>query len=321
MEIFCKELNKKFDSKYEMFKKLKENKEQIIALKKSAVKNVECHVFHIKDESINKNFGTKKLEYGDILPVAMNTIYYLDYDLDLLIKGAWDRTAKEQNGKTYHLINHSLAIGSVVAYPKDVTTSVKEIEWKKLGKNYSGTTDVLVFESKLTEKTNKDAFLAYRDEEDIQHSIRLQYISIDLAFKSDEPEDKQENKLYEKYYPEIVNKDFADEHEYFWVVSEAKIYREGSTVLLGANEATPALYPKFNKDTVICQECGFSFDYNSIDESGIGYVKCPDCESVVTQQMKSEPPSSTRKKNNEPLASTHIDYQFLRNEVKNLKIN
>jgi hypothetical protein len=241
MDVFCKELNISFDSKQNMFKALKENKEQIISLKKSNLKRTQGVSLSFKSDSSTKGENVKKLEYGDRIKVAMNTTNYLDYDMDLLIKNSWNRTAKEQNGKTYHVINHELAVGSVIAYPKDVTITVEEIEWSKLGKSYSGKTQVLVFDSKLTEKTNKDAFLAYRDGEAIEHSIRLAYIKIDLALDSNAREDVYEKELYDKHYSDIANKEDFEEINYFWVVTEAMIHKEGSMVLFGANDATPIL--------------------------------------------------------------------------------
>lgn len=241
MDIFCKELDQSFESKQDMFKALKESKEQIINLKKSKVKNSQCINLRFKSDSEQKNENIKQLEVGDRIKVAMNTTNYLDHDKDLLIKNSWNRTAKEQNGKTYHIINHELGIGSIIAYPKDVTITVEEIEWSKLGKSYTGKTQVLVFDSKLTEKTNKDAFLAYRDGEPVEHSIRLIYIKIDLALDSDAREDVYEKELYDKHYPDIANKSDFDDINYFWVVTEAMIYKEGSMVLFGANDATPIL--------------------------------------------------------------------------------
>ena len=41
-----------------------------------------------------------------------------------------------------------------------------------------------------------------------------------------------------------------------------------------------------NKDHhfVLCKSCGKIFDYNSVPESGMGYVKCPKCSQTVTQK-------------------------------------
>jgi len=33
-----------------------------------------------------------------------------------------------------------------------------------------------------------------------------------------------------------------------------------------------------------CKGCGNEFEYLSIPESGMGYVKCPECGEIVTQE-------------------------------------
>lgn len=258
--MFCKELNKEFNSERELFDALKSNKDEIISLKRSKTdRTINTSLGFVKKSSEKSK---KQLSIGDKVRVAMNTVNYLDYDLDLLVDGAWTKSAKEQNGKTYHVVGHNLELGQIVAYPKDVKIYVEKISWQELGVDADGETEVLVFVSKLTEKTNKDAFLAYRDGEDIEHSIRLQYIKMDLALNSEEEEDKLENEIWEKYYQQIVNKEFADKHKYFWVVSEAKILKEGSIVLFGANEATPQLKMKPSNDTSKEPSNDTQIDYN-----------------------------------------------------------
>lgn len=238
--MFCKELNKDFADKKEMFAALKERKEELISLKKSAIKEKRSIVAMIKPEFSEKaEQQPEPLKLGDTIKVAMNTCNYIDYDMDLIVDGAWTKTAQEQSGKTYHVINHELKLGSIVAYPKDVSISVERIDWSRLGKDYSGDTEVLVFESKMTEKTHRDAFMAYRDGEAIEHSIRLGYVKIELAM-NDENE-KEEFAVWQKYYPMVANKEVADENGYMWVVKECRIYKEGSTVLFGANDSTPRL--------------------------------------------------------------------------------
>ena len=241
--MFCKELNKEFDSRTEMLKELKLNKSDIIQLKKSAIKNKDCdfNFYSRPDDAVKQDGETPTLNFGDTIKVAMNTAYYIDYDLDMGIEGTWKRSVDQQNGKTFHIVNHDLKVGSVVGYPKDVTLSLEKIAWTKLGKNYAGETEVLVFETKMSEKTQKDAFMAYRDGDEVQHSIRLRYIQLELAMNSDEPSDKEEKAVWDKYYPLAVNKEVADESGYFWVMKESQVYKEGSTVLLGSNEMTPQL--------------------------------------------------------------------------------
>ena len=240
MEIFCTELNKSFSTKQEMFKELKKNKAEIIGLKKSIIRKSMPISLNLRTVT-QKGIEATQLALGDNIRAAINTTNYFDYDKDVLLNGSWTKTAGEQNGKTYHAINHELKLGCIVAYPKDVNVSVETLTWKTLGKDYSGETEVLVFESKMTEKTNKDAFLAYRDGEPVEHSASLQYMQMELAYKSNEIEDKEENHFYEKYYPLIANKEDVDKYEYFWAVTEVKLHKEGSTVLFGANDATPPL--------------------------------------------------------------------------------
>jgi len=45
---------------------------------------------------------------------------------------------------------------------------------------------------------------------------------------------------------------------------------------------------KENKSIAKCEHCGNKFDYLSIPESGMGYVKCPKCKKSVTQKSINE---------------------------------
>lgn len=48
-------------------------------------------------------------------------------------------------------------------------------------------------------------------------------------------------------------------------------------------EEPQALSLSFEAAMVTCPNCSHKFDYNSISESGMGYVKCPKCGEAVTQ--------------------------------------
>jgi hypothetical protein len=50
-------------------------------------------------------------------------------------------------------------------------------------------------------------------------------------------DDKQYKENWDKYYPQVINKDLVDKYGYFFAVVEAKIL-ENSCVLFGANENT-----------------------------------------------------------------------------------
>jgi hypothetical protein len=119
---------------------------------------------------------------------------------------------------------------------------VKRMQWAELGKSYPGYTEALIFKSRLTEKSNSDFVKAVMAGEDIQNSVRMQYVSLSFAVNSDKTDFKEEKAVWDRYYSDIANKDAADEAGYFWAITEAKIYKEGSAVLFGANDATPILY-------------------------------------------------------------------------------
>lgn len=237
--IYCKALNKKFDSKEEMIKELVENKADIISVKKAAIKmsdGVSCTI----GNDIRKGSGSKGvLKIGDIISNAINTTNYLDSHDDVHLPGIWNKSAKEQNGKTYHVADHELRIGQVVGYPKDVSIRLENMPWKALGYNYEGETQALIFDTKITDKTNNDIFLAYRDNDPVQHSIRMEYVDINLAV--DNEEYKEEYLLFKETLPLIANRAKAEKQGYFFVVKEAKISKEGSTVLFGSNDITPYL--------------------------------------------------------------------------------
>lgn len=226
-----------FSDKKELFKELVANKDSLIALKKSTIKETDSIVAFNK-EYVSKSIQQgKELEIGDTIKMVINTTGYLDSHEDVHIKGNWNKTASEQTGKTYHIINHDLAIGSIIGYPRDVQVVVEQKSWRDLGYNSDGITDALVFKTKTTDKTNIDAFKAFRDNEPVQGSIRMSYGKIVLCIN--DPEFKEEYSNYLKYSQEVVNKEKLDELGFFWAVIEAKIEKEGSTLLFGSNDITP----------------------------------------------------------------------------------
>lgn len=245
--IFCKALNESFSTQKDMFAALIKRKDEVIALKKSDIKNTDGAAYVVKAPGAIKEAYVDTLSIGDTVSNVINTTYFLDSHDDLHVDGIWDKSANEQNGKTYHVADHLLSLGSIVGYPKDVSIEVRVMKWRELGIDADGQTQALIFHTKMTDKTNPDAFKAYRDNEPVQHSVRMQYVTISLAINDEEFE--KEKALFDTYLPKILNKDKALENGYFWVVSEAKIYKEGSTVLFGSNEITPPLGRKTQEIT------------------------------------------------------------------------
>lgn len=245
--IHCKILNKNFTTKQELFRTLKENHGDILQMKKAIVKRsdpIMANIVSKSDTEATKGLSpSTPLGFGDYVYPVINTAFLMDSHDDVHIRGLWDKSAQEQQGKTYLIINHQLEVGKVISQPKDVEIMLRDMAWKDLGEDYEGDTQALIFKAKLTDRSNKDGFEAYRHGDPVEHSVRMQYVKIKMAIN--EPDDEDFDTFYEtweKYYPMIVNKERADERGYFFAVLEAKIFKEGSQVLAGSNSATPTLY-------------------------------------------------------------------------------
>lgn len=237
--IYCKALDQEFESKAAMFGALKANRVMLISLKKAAIKTTDECAYRVPSTNIIKSDSEapESLKYGDKVLNVINTTNYLDSHDDVHLQGVWDKSAPEQTGKTYHVVDHDLKVGSVVGYPGDVELSLKDVSWRDLGYDKDGITRALIAGTTMTDKTNIDAFKAYRDNAPVQHSVRMQYVNIELALN--DPEDKEAFAVWNNVLPMIVNREKAEDQGYFFAVKEAKIYKEVSTVLFGSNDITP----------------------------------------------------------------------------------
>lgn len=243
--IYCKSLDKSFETKAEMFLELKNKKTEIKEIRKSVIKmtdSIPCSSIPTSKDIVKSLAPGSTIKYGDTVYPVINTTKYLDSHDDLHLDGMWKVSAEQQTGKTYLLINHELSVGKVISQPKDVEIMIKSMPWKDLGKDFEGETEALIFASKLTESSNKDGFNSYKNNDPVEHSIRMQYVKMELAINSTEEGLEEEKAEWDKHYPSIANKGQANERGYFWAIYEAKIYKEGSMVLAGSNDATPTLY-------------------------------------------------------------------------------
>ncbi|QES88857.1 hypothetical protein [Rhizosphaericola mali] len=239
--VESKTLNKKYTDKKMLVRDLITNKDEIILLKKAAIKKTDEVGYRIKESSstakADNGDNNPILQLGDTIHSVINTTNIIDSHDDLHLPGIWNKSVAEQNGKTFHLVGHNFDFSQIVGYPKNVSIEVRTLPWASLGKDYDGYTDALIFHTIMSDKTNPDVFKAYRDNDPVQHSIRMKYVNLSLAIN--DPEEKSYFDRWNTYYPSIANKEVADELGYFWAVSEAQIYKEGSTVLFGSNSETP----------------------------------------------------------------------------------
>jgi hypothetical protein len=229
-----------------LFKFLIENKSALIAQKKSMAIKYSMPISSNVDRLVIDKEGKLKA-LGDGVPVITNSnelwvktvanaCYWVDSDMDVLIKDSSKKTISQRKGLLVHLHDHVHEVEAQVGDVQDVY--LEDVALRKLGLNKSGTTQCIIFETLLQRDYNPRVFDLYKAAKIKQHSIGLQYVRIELAINA--PEYEKEMDFWNKYYGDILNKDVVDEAGFFWVVQEIKLL-ENSCVLFGANELTPTL--------------------------------------------------------------------------------
>jgi len=242
--IYCKEFpERSFTSQQEMLKAIVDNKRNILALKKSAIKESDSFAFGYveaaeKGEVIKANEPVADAELGQVkVKVVINTIGLLDSHRDVHIKGIWKRSLEHSNVKL-HLQEHNKKFADVIA--DDALAYTRYVTWKSLGADYEGSTEALIFESTVKASRNEEMFKQYSNGWVRNHSVGMQYVDIKVCINSEEKWAAEEKENWDKYYPMVANKEDADAIGYFYAVTEAKVI-EGSAVVIGSNWATPTL--------------------------------------------------------------------------------
>lgn len=240
--IKCKPLNKTFETKEMMFSELRANKDILISAKKSDIKQkaFELNIFD-KSSSEKNNITSDDFEIGKNIYCVLNSCMVMDSHDDVSLMNSWKKTAVEQNGKIMHTSDHTISADKIVAYPQDVNLHVVKSKFNTIGLNSYLDTELLVFESKITNLTNKNILNAYKSGIPLEHSVRLRYIDVKLAMNSDHEDDKEEKVIYDKHIDSILNKEDVDSQGFFFAVYEQALTQEGSTVINGSNSKTPIL--------------------------------------------------------------------------------
>jgi hypothetical protein len=240
--IKCKELNKEFATKEEMFKELIANKELLIKEKLSQTyKSFEKGLGLVANqESIVKALETEKAFKmdSDYYYFVVNSANILDSHGDVHVKGNWDKTVKEQQGKVYLVFDHNLKRSEIIAMKEDVEMFTADVPFSLIGKNYEGKSYSLIYKVAKNKIVNKEAKEWLENGYSLEASVRMQYVKIDLAINSKEAGNEKEKETFDKYIDLIANKSDYDSIDYFWVVKEAKNVYESSLVMFGSNSAT-----------------------------------------------------------------------------------
>tara|TARA_R100001510_G_C7655052_1_gene213984 strand:- start:1461 stop:2249 length:789 start_codon:yes stop_codon:yes gene_type:complete len=235
--------NKAFSDQGELFKALRENKASLIAQKKMATKFADPIFFSpfVMEGEKMKAFKADTVDVGNIktlsMDLAINTTNLMDSHSDVHIPGLWTKSLKEK--KDYYLIQeHAMKFDSIIT--DEVVASAVMMNWKDLGANYPGQTQVLLFKVNVGNERNPFMFGQYAKGYVKNHSVGMRYMKLDLGINSESKWDAEEKEIWDKYIDQVANREQAEDKGYFWAVTEAKVV-EGSAVPMGSNWVTPTI--------------------------------------------------------------------------------
>jgi len=240
-----------FETKDELFKFLKDNKDTLERQKKAQTKHADSVLFidNINTIEVNKAIGDGENPNELKVKVVINTTNILDSHGDVHQVGIWKKSISE-NKNILFLQEHRMVFDKIISDGNDLDIGVETISWKELGFNFDGTTQALVFEATIKRDRNEEMFKQYANGWVKEHSVGMRYVQLVLCVNSDKEYYGAEKEAWDKYLPTIVNKEDAEDRGYFYAVKEAKII-EGSAVPKGSNPVTPTLEVKEepSKDT------------------------------------------------------------------------
>lgn len=232
-----------FATKTELFDYLRANKKRLIAekcfnKKRRVCKQISDHVLISKINATKAISDQIQTEEGTLsVTLIGNTFNWCDSQMDVLLPSCAKKTISELGPKAkdliYHLKNHSDETEDRIGYITDIYE--QEFALSDLGLKMVGSTTCLLFDSDVKQSLCSNSYQQYLDKKVKQHSIGLQYMKIIMCIN--DPSDGEHFGNWNKYYQFVLNKEVVDEHGYFWVVPEIKLY-EVSFVLWGANELT-----------------------------------------------------------------------------------
>lgn len=220
------------------------NKAALIAQKKSMPIKYADAVSYSPALYVKNSEGVVKSIAEDIadnvesirVKVVANAAYWCDSHMDVLLPNCWAKSIKERKGLIPHLHDHIHRLDAEIGDVKNIYS--QEVSLFDLGLNQEGSTQALIFETEVVKSYNEKVFNKYKTRRIKQHSIGLNYVSIELAVYDEESE--KEFDFWNKHFEKVINKEFVLSQGYFWVIPEIKLL-ENSAVLFGSNELTPTL--------------------------------------------------------------------------------
>jgi len=235
--------DKEFSTKEELFKSLKENLNVIEDQKKAKI-----YESYKKGQSMTmKTIDVSKLDIEQQKALKLDDAYYyvafnstriLDSHEDVHIDGLWKKTIQEKQFKNYVVTDHELEVLNTVVRKEYVEIFTAKVPFSILNKSYSGNTEVLIYKFPK-DKVQIPIVKEWLDSGDaLEGSVRMRYINFVFCADSNNPEDEEFKKNYDKYIDYIANKEDFEYIPYFFAIIEASNERESSFVIAGSNHVT-----------------------------------------------------------------------------------
>lgn len=244
---------KEFATKEDLFAKMRKEYKDLISFKKAEIQksvdkglSITCRSLDV--DKLRETVKALTIEDGYYY-IAVNTTKILDSHEDLHVDGIWNKSVKEQQGKNYLVADHELCIDNVIVRKEYVEMLVAELPFAMLGKPYSGNTEALIYKIPKDKVIHQKAKEWLESGDDLEASVRMQYVTILFAMDSNDPEDVTLKKNYDDYLPSVANKDDFEYIPYYFIIKEAKNVQESSLVVFGSNPVTGNLKDKPSKDT------------------------------------------------------------------------
>ena len=224
----------------DLFNHLISNKKELIGLKRVGIKEGIPIGFESASKSIkvtaDKAVKADMNERGLVVDVIANLAGWMDYDNDVILRGAYNKSIADKGNDFPFLRDHEYKTSAIIAKTLEVYT--RDFSLSELGINKSGTAQALMFKGLLDESFSGDMYAKYKHGLVKQHSIGLRYIKIDLAVN--DADFKIEHEVWQKYASQVINIDKAEKEGYFWAINEIGLI-ENSAVVFGSNSITPTI--------------------------------------------------------------------------------
>lgn len=154
-------------------------------------------------------------------------------------------------GTTFHNANHIRDFENLIS--NEVEKELRTFKWSELGGDDDTDVTALVFRSTFKEEDNPMMYRQYKLGKVHYHSIEFDWQNRSKEIFCIKEGNDEERKAWERYYPQVVNKEIADKRGWFYVYEKAPILGV-SAVVLGSNKYTPTLSARGYKEDDLAVE-------------------------------------------------------------------